>query len=40
MLSVSVLTILVVNLLPGEVAYVVGGQDATIEDIESIYSSM
>ena len=39
MLSVSVLTFLVGKLLPGEVVYVVGSQDATIEDIETIYSS-
>jgi len=35
-LAVSALTFLMVNILPGDVAYVVGGEDATLEDIQSI----
>jgi peptide/nickel transport system permease protein len=34
--AVSALTFLMVNLLPGDVAYVVGGEDATLEDIQHI----
>jgi peptide/nickel transport system permease protein len=36
MLAVSALTFLMVNLLPGDVAYLVGGEDATAADVESI----
>jgi len=35
-LAVSAITFFMVNLLPGDVAYVVGGEDATLEDIEAI----
>jgi len=35
-LAVTAITFLMVNILPGDVAYVVGGEDATIEDIEAI----
>jgi peptide/nickel transport system permease protein len=35
-LAVSALTFLMVNLLPGDVAYIVGGEDATQADIEAI----
>jgi peptide/nickel transport system permease protein len=35
-LAVSALTFLMINLLPGDVAFVVGGEDATLEDIKQI----
>ncbi len=35
-LAVSALTFLMINLLPGDVAYVVGGEEATPADIEAI----
>lgn len=35
-LAVTAITFLVVNILPGDVAYVIGGADATLEDIEAI----
>ena len=35
-LAVSAITFLMVNLLPGDVAYIIGGEDATIEDIKAI----
>ena len=34
--AVSAITFLMVNLLPGDVAYVIGGEDATLEDIQTI----
>lgn len=34
--AVSAVTFLMVNILPGDVAYVVGGEDATAEDIDAI----
>jgi len=34
--AVSVLTFLMVSLLPGDVAYAIAGQDATLEEIEKI----
>jgi peptide/nickel transport system permease protein len=34
--AVSALTFLMVNLLPGDVAHVIGGEDATTEDIDAI----
>ena len=34
--AVSAITFLMVNLLPGDVAYVIGGEDATPEDIQAI----
>ena len=35
-LAVTAITFLMVNILPGDAAYVVGGADATLEDIEAI----
>ena len=35
-LAVTAITFLMVNILPGDVAYVVGGADATLEDIEAL----
>jgi len=34
--AVTVFTFLMVNLLPGDVAYVIAGPDATLEDVETI----
>jgi peptide/nickel transport system permease protein len=34
--AVSAITFLMVNLLPGDVSYVIGGEDATPEDIQAI----
>ena len=39
-LAVSALTFLMVNLLPGDVAYIIGGEEATQADIESIRKSL
>ena len=39
-LAVSALTFLMVNLLPGDVAYIVGGEEATLADIEAIRKSL
>ena len=36
LLAVSAITFLMVNLLPGDVAYVIGGEDASPEDIQAI----
>jgi peptide/nickel transport system permease protein len=36
LLAVSALTFLMVNLLPGDVAYVIGGEDSSPEDIQAI----
>lgn len=36
LLAVSAITFLMVNLLPGDVAYVIGGEDSTAEDIQAI----
>lgn len=38
--AVSVLTFLMVSLLPGDVAYAIAGQDATLEDIERIRNEL
>ena len=38
--AVSALTFLMINLLPGDVAHVVGGEEATLEDIEAIRKKM
>ncbi len=38
--AVSALTFLMVNLLPGDVAYIIGGEEATPADIESIRKSL
>ncbi|BBO74805.1 peptide ABC transporter [Desulfosarcina widdelii] len=38
--AVSVLTFLMINLLPGDVAHVVGGEEATLEDIQAIRKKM
>ena len=35
-LAVSAVTFLMLNLLPGDVAYVIGGADASPEDIQAI----
>ncbi len=35
-LAVTMITFLLVNVLPGDVSYVIGGPDATLEDIENI----
>ncbi len=35
-LTVSILTFLMVNLLPGDVAYTIAGQDSSLEDVEAI----
>ena len=32
-LAVSALTFLMINLLPGDVAYIIGGEEATLTDI-------
>ncbi|MGD8951685.1 MAG: ABC transporter permease [Desulfobacterales bacterium] len=39
-LAVSALTFLMINLLPGDVAYVVGGEEATLADIEAIRNNL
>jgi peptide/nickel transport system permease protein len=39
-LAVSALTFLMINLLPGDVAYVVGGEEATLADIEAIHNNL
>lgn len=36
LLAVSAITFMMINLLPGDVAYVIGGEDATPEDIQAI----
>jgi len=36
LLAVSAITFLMVNLLPGDVAYVIGGEDSTPDDIQAI----
>ncbi|WP_319524541.1 ABC transporter permease [uncultured Desulfosarcina sp.] len=38
--AVSALTFLMINLLPGDVAHIVGGEEATLEDIEAIRKKM
>jgi peptide/nickel transport system permease protein len=38
--AVSAFTFLLVNLLPGDVAYIVGGEDATPEDIKVIHERL
>jgi peptide/nickel transport system permease protein len=35
-LAVTAITFLLVNLLPGDVAYVIGGENATLQDIQTI----
>jgi len=35
-LAVTAITFLLVNLLPGDVAYVIGGEDANLQDIQTI----
>ena len=37
---VSAITFLMLNLLPGDVAYVIGGEDATAEDIRAIRAAL
>ena len=39
-LAVSALTFLMINLLPGDVAYIVGGEEATLADIEAIRKNL
>lgn len=39
-LAVSAFTFLMINLLPGDVAYIVGGEEATLEDIEAIRNKL
>ena len=39
-LAVSPLTFLMVNLLPGDVAYIVGGEEATLAEIEAIRKNL
>jgi len=39
-LAVSALTFLMINLLPGDVAYIVGGEEATPADIEAIRKNL
>ena len=40
LLAVSAITFLMINLLPGDVAYVVGGEDATLADIKTIRENL
>lgn len=39
-LAVTAITFLMVNLLPGDVAYVVGGEEATLDDIQAIRKNL
>ncbi|MFO7713595.1 ABC transporter permease [Desulfosarcina sp.] len=39
-LAVTAITFLMVNLLPGDVAYIVGGGEATLEDIQAIRKNL
>jgi len=39
-LAVTLLTFLMVDMLPGDVAYLLGGEDATSEDIEAVRKSL
>ena len=36
LIAVSAISFLMINLLPGDVAYVIGGEDSTPEDIQAI----